>query len=92
MVLIIFEVSSLAFRMSDMEDVSSDMDLDAVRTLSPASFIKTCAWPELLAFCLVMEDISSSEEEVSLMEAVCSEEPSAKVWLAEDTSPAAEAT
>ena len=46
----------------------------------------------LSAFCLVMEDISSSEEEVSSMEAACSEAPSASDWLAEDTWPEAEAT
>ena len=39
-----------------------------------------------------MEDISSSDEEVSSMEAACSEAPSASDWLAEDTWPEAEAT
>jgi hypothetical protein len=39
-----------------------------------------------------MEDISSREEDVSSMEAACSEDPSARDWLAEDISPDAEAT
>jgi hypothetical protein len=39
-----------------------------------------------------MDDISSSEEDVSSMEAACSLEPSAKDWLEEDTCPAADAT
>ncbi len=39
----------------------------------------------LSAFCLVMEDISSREEEVSSIDAACSEDPSASDWLAEET-------
>jgi hypothetical protein len=39
-----------------------------------------------------MDDISSREEEVSSIEAACSEDPSASDWLAEETCPEAEAT
>jgi hypothetical protein len=34
-----------------------------------ASFMRLSAWAALSAFCLVMEDISSNDEEVSSMEA-----------------------
>ncbi len=39
-----------------------------------------------------MEDISSREEDVSSIEAACSEDPSARDWLAEETWPEAEET
>jgi hypothetical protein len=38
------------------------------------------------AFCLVMDDICSSEEEISSMDAACSEAPSANFWLADDAA------
>ena len=55
-----------------------------------ASLIRLSACRALSAFCLVMEDISSSDEEVSSIEAACSLSPSASDWLAEDTWPEAE--
>jgi len=43
--------------------------------------------PEFSAFCLVMEDISSREAEVSSWEAACSEAPSANSWPLPATCP-----
>jgi len=50
------------------------------------------AWTALSAFCLVMDVISSSAEDVSSRDAACSDDPSASCWLADETSPEAAAT
>ncbi len=92
MVLIILEVSSLACDISPMEVVSSDMESLALTTAWPASFIRLSACWALSAFCLVMDDISSREEEVSSIAEACSAAPSARDWLADETSPDAQAT
>src|SRR3954462_887410 len=56
----------------------------AVRLFSKdwrASFAMRSAWRALSLFCLVMEDISSREAEVSSREEACSLAPSAICWL-----------
>jgi hypothetical protein len=75
-----------------METVSRCMDSLAFWMTLPESAINWLAWPALSAFCLVIEDISSSEEEVSSMEAACSLVPSASCWDEADTCSAAEDT
>ncbi len=75
-----------------METVSRFMESLAVATTWLASFINPSAVLAFSALFLVMEAISSMEEEVSSMEAACSEAPSAMDWLAEDTCPDADAT
>jgi hypothetical protein len=47
--------------------------------------IMALASPAFCAFCLVMDDISSREEEVSSIDAACSEAPSGSLWLDWDT-------
>ncbi|OPZ06257.1 MAG: hypothetical protein BWZ10_02974 [candidate division BRC1 bacterium ADurb.BinA364] len=59
---------------------------------SLASLAIALAWFELSAFCLVIEDISSSEAEDSSMLEACSLAPLAIDWLAEATWLAAEPT
>ena len=61
-------------------------------TTERVSFISRSAWPALSAFCRVMLDISSSEDDVSSMPAACCEDPAASDWLAADTWAAAEDT
>ena len=56
-----------------------------------ASLASWLAWLAFSAFCLVMAAISSSEAEVSSRLAACSEDPSARDWLAAETWPEAEA-
>ena len=85
MVLIILEVSSLALEISSMDCVNSTMESLAFTTTWLASFMRLSAWLALSAFCLVMEDISSKDDEVSSMDAACSDDPSAKPWLADET-------
>ncbi len=92
MVLMILEVSSLALEMSFMDTVSRSMESLAVATTWLASFISPSAVPAFSALFLVMEAISSMDEEVSSMDAACSEAPSAMDWLADDTWPEADAT
>jgi hypothetical protein len=75
-----------------MDAVSCDMELLALPTTLLASFMSSSAWRALSAFCLVMEDISSRDADVSSMEAACSDEPSASNWLEEETSAEAEET
>jgi hypothetical protein len=58
------------------------------RLAAPASSL---AWLALAAFCLVIEAISSTLEEVSSIAAACSLAPWARLWLAEETCPAAAA-
>jgi len=88
-VLMILEVSSLAREISPIDVISFSMDWPALATVSFVTPIMEFAWSALLAFCLVMDDISSREEDVSSMEAACSEAPSAIFWLDEDRTPAA---
>ena len=64
----------------------------AAATTMLVSFIRASASLAWSAFCRVMDDISSKEDEVSSMEAACSEDPSARDWLEDDTWSAAEAT
>ncbi len=91
-VLMILEVSSLAFEISSMDWVSSVMEPLARSTICFDSFMRLSAVDALSAFCLVIDDISSSDEEVSSIEAACSEAPSASDWLAEETWPEADTT
>ena len=91
MVLMILAVSSLARR-----DLVHGLGQLGPWTRWPsattclASLMRLLAWSALSAFCLVMEDISSREEEVSSMEAACWLAPSASDWAAPETWPAAE--
>lgn len=80
MVLIILAVSLLAAAISCMALVKSVIEPLAWRTSLATSCIKALAWLALFTFCLVMEDISSMEEEVSSKEAACSEAASARDW------------
>jgi hypothetical protein len=61
----ILDVSSLAVEISSMEAVSIFMESLTTPTDSLASLIKPFARLAWSAFCLVIEAISSSEEEVS---------------------------
>ena len=75
-----------------MDWVSSVMEPLARSTICFDSFMRLSAVDALSAFCLVIDDISSSDEEVSSIEAACSEAPSASDWLAEETWPEADTT
>ena len=81
MVLMILEVSSLADDISFMDWVSSPMMVLAFSITCPLSVVKWLAWRAFSAFCLVMEEISSKEDEVSSKAAACSAAPSANCWL-----------
>ncbi len=85
MVLMIFEVSSLALEISSMEPVSIPIDSLASITTWLASFIKLSACPAFSAFFFVIAAISSIDEEVSSIDAACSDAPSARDWLDEET-------
>ena len=81
MVLTIFWVSWLAEEISSMAPARLSMDSLARTTTAPASFIRPSAWAAFSAFWRVMDAISSRDEDVSSMDAACSEEPSASAWL-----------
>ena len=92
MVLIILDVSALALEMSAIDSVSRDMDWFAFATTCLVSAMRAFAWIAWSAFCRVIEDISSSEEEVSSMDAACCDAPSASCWLDCEICPEAAAT
>ena len=86
MVLTIFCVSSLAFEIPSMEALSFCMASWASMTKFLASVMSPSAWVALSALRWVVEDISSSEDDVCSMAAACSDAPSAKEWLAAEIS------
>ncbi len=92
MVFIILEVSSLVFVISTMALFISSIWPLTFSTMFLASPIIALACEALSAFCLVMEDISSMDEEVSSRVAACSDAPSARAWLEADTWAAASYT
>ena len=92
MVLTIFWVFSLAEEMSAMDSISSFIELSAVSMDSLASPMIISACLAFSAFCLVREDISSNDEDVSSRVAACSDAPSARDWLDSEICPAAPLT
>jgi len=77
-------ISSIAVRMAWIWPSPSEAD-------SREALATSWAWEELSALRLVIEESSSSEAELSSIEAACSLAPSARVWLAAETCPAAAA-
>ena len=88
MVLTILDVSSLAAVISAMERVKPSMAEFASPMTRLASRMSVSAWAAWSALRLVMEDISSSDEDVSSMADAWAEAPSARDRLAEETSSA----
>ena len=78
MVLTILDVSWLAADISSIEEVRLPMSVFAFLTTWLVSRMRLSACIAFCAFCRVIDDISSREEDVSSIEAACSDDPCAR--------------
>ena len=88
-VLTIFWVSSLAPAISRIDTVSLSIEAFAFSMVSMAPAINALAFAVPAALLLVIDDISSREEEVSSMEAACSDAASERIWEVSTAPPTA---